>query len=85
MLVYVQNRMLRSFKRSSFFFKKKKRQQKLKGLNVFGNLEMANYGTEIVWGLVRTAWGSLTSECTRLPTLARHFFIFEVALVAEHF
>ena len=43
---------------------------------------MANYGTEIVWGLVRTAWGSLTSEFTRLPTLARHFFIFEVELVA---
>ena len=75
MLVYVQNRMLRSFKRSQL----KKRRQKLKGLNVFGSLKLANYGPEIVVG---TGWNSL-GQSDRLPTVATNSFIFGVELVAE--
>ena len=48
-------------------------------MNVFGNLEMANYGPEIVVG---TGWNSL-GQSDRLPTAATNSFIFEVELVAE--
>ena len=79
MLVYVQTRMLRSFKRSQL----KKRRQKLKGLNVFGSLKLANYGPEIVVGTRQNSLGPTDKEVTRPPTLATNSFIIEVELVAE--
>ena len=52
-------------------------------MNVFGSLEMANYGPEIVVGTGQNSLGPTDKEVTRPPTLATNSFVFEIELVAE--